>query len=274
MVRRLKSVVIGTGRLGINLSTNLINKNWNISYLISRKNQQNPFTGRSAPEWRNLNDFSGAVGDSSIIFIAVPDSVIEETAEKILKMNVGLKGKVFLHFSGALDSSVLCSLKEQGCETGALHPLYSFSPEPIEIPPNILFTYEGTNGARRISETLVSDLQGKLIDIKPEHKPLYHAAALLAANSLPAVMYQSESIMKEIFEDSIETGEHIEVLIRSVLENIKGRELKEAITGPIARQDKLTLFKHEEALKRLNNDETTRLYTAIKLIIQEIMKEA
>ena len=67
-----------------------------------------------------------------MVLITTPDSAIEGVAENLAQIGgKEWRGKVVLHTSGALDSSVLKPLADLGAATGSMHPMQTFSDQRL-----------------------------------------------------------------------------------------------------------------------------------------------
>src|SRR5882757_9150327 len=64
--------------------------------------------------------------DARVLWLCVPDAVIESTAEWLVAQRPNLTGRVVLHSSGALDRGVLAVAERAGARTASVHPMMSF----------------------------------------------------------------------------------------------------------------------------------------------------
>ncbi len=185
---------------------------------------------------------------TQVVFIAVPDGRIRETAERIRgAWGPSCRDVVFFHFSGLLTSEVLASLSEEGAEVGSLHPLQAITDadQARQILRGSVFTFEGSEGARRVALHIAESMGTPMMSIAPQDKVLYHAAAVVSSNYLVALMDQASLIISEVGMDLA----HLLPLIRGTLANIEHHGSR-ALTGPVARGDWATVGAHLGALRK------------------------
>lgn len=231
--------VIGLGRVGSAMLTLLREAGhtpvWAVS---SRQTEKEIPIHRAVPE---------QPGDARIVFLAVPDSRIRETAGRLKQAwGQGCRDVIFFHFSGLLTSEELISLAEEGAQTGSLHPLQSIidADQARQILRGSVFTFEGSAGAQQAARHVAHSLGVPLMTIAREDKVLYHAAAVVASNYLVTLMDQASSIIQDIGMHLT----HLMPLIRGTLANIEHHGSK-ALTGPVARGDWATVRAHVAELR-------------------------
>jgi predicted short-subunit dehydrogenase-like oxidoreductase (DUF2520 family) len=202
---------------------------------------------------------------SDTILLTVNDDHIRQTAERIAGFNtVNLKGKLFIHISGACGLDVLNSIQKAGGDICSLHPLQTFADYDNAWKGlyNIYFGYTGDERHIDILTEMVSKFDSKIIRIKEENKPLYHAAACVFSNYTVALFNVAESLAKDAGLEKETILEAFKPLINKTVTNIYGKGTLNSLTGPIARGDVLTVENHIEHIK----DETTlKLYKILGL---------
>ncbi len=90
---------------------------------------------------------------------------------------------MILHTSATLDRTVLAPLARLGAATGSLHPMQAFGGKGIPKLSGVIFAIEGDRKARRMAQSIAQSLGGITVTIETRDKPIYHAAAVLAAGS-------------------------------------------------------------------------------------------
>lgn len=192
--------------------------------------------------------------DSEIIFITTPDRYIKKVAKEIALFN--LKNKFIIHMSGLLDSLELIDCRKKGAIIMSLHPLQAFASiqEALVNLPGSYFTFEGDKSAAEKARELVQKWQGKLITIRREFKPLYHAAACIASNYLVTLLEDAIHLLEESGFDRKLAWEAMLPLIKGTINNVSAKGTKDALTGPIVRGDYLTIEKHIKEIAKSNND--------------------
>ena len=246
----MKIGIIGAGRVGTAFALALSGSEAEVSGVCSRSVQAVDWIS-SKLERSYDNDIAAAIKEAEVILLTVPDSAIAGLAVEIhTACASAIGGKTFLHCSGALTSAELEPLSRNGGYTGSLHPIQTFASKEDgwKGMSGIFFGYEGCARAREKALRLVNILDGTLLDIKPEAKPLYHAAACILSNYTAALSHVTGMLL-----DAAGTGKAVGIkafmpLLRNTVENIAAQGSLNALTGPIARGDGLTVAGHLKAL--------------------------
>jgi len=235
---RYRYAVIGLGRVGGAMLTLLREAGHTPVWAVSSRR-----TGGEVPLYRDVPEHPG---DAGIVFLAVPDGHIRETAERLRQAwGQRCRDVVFFHFSGLLTSGELEPLADEGAQTGSLHPLQSIldADQARQILRESVFTFEGSAEAQRAAGHIADSLRVPLMTITRQDKVLYHAAAVVASNYLVTLMDQASSIIHGVGMDLA----HLMPLVRGTLANIE-RHGRKALTGPIARGDWATIQAHVQAI--------------------------
>lgn len=226
---------------------------------------------------------------ADLIIIATPDDAIAETAQRLATVSTGkthrsteqraaTQGSVprgtVLHTSGALSSAVLRPLAKIGFHTGSLHPLVSVS-EPRAGARGLqraFFCLEGDATAVRIARAIVKDLQGSSFSVRPENKPLYHAAALLAAGHLTALFDLATELLAACGLKQSLARETLLPLVESAVRNLQVSAPEKALTGTFARGDVATVRRHLAALSGKKHAEALAVYKLLGLRSLQLAK--
>ena len=242
--------IFGQGRVGNALIKSLSDKGYEIISVFNRQT----FPG-------NKDD----LGD--LVFLAVQDREIETLSNKIVERISGLKGKKFVHCSGSLDSSALNSLTKKGCTTASFHPLKAVTENDHSFK-DVWSNMEGDQMVLCDLKMIAEDLEAHSFVIKPEAKPLLHAAAVVSANYVVTIM----KIAVDIAEAGDINSEHalkaLLPLMESSMMNIKEKGFEKALTGPIARGDFYTVERHVKSLK--NYPDLLSIYKKLGSLTLEI----
>ncbi len=180
----------------------------------------------------------GRLEDADLLFIGTRDQFISSMARRIYES--GRRYGAVGHFSGALTSDVLKPFPERF----SFHPLQAFNrPDPC-LWEGITVGFEGTEGAKVLVRSLASRLPIRVVEIPPEKKALYHAAAVFVSNLIYAPLLAGE----EIFSSLGLTREDYARLVKVSFNNflLKGID---GLTGPLIRGDVDTVKRHLEILK-------------------------
>lgn len=235
--------IFGVGRVGGALEKSLSNSGYSI---------RSTFVRNTFPEKEE------DLGD--VIFITTHDREIAELANTIALKFSSFKGKYVIHCSGTLDSSVLQPLADKGAKTASFHPLKAVTKDNDSFT-GVWFDMDGDASALTLLKKIAKDLEAECFEINPEAKPLLHAAAVVSANYLVALMKLATDIAKEGGIDPAIALKALLPLTESSLKNIKEKGFEGSLTGPIARGDVDTIQRH--LLKLAANPELLKLYKVL-----------
>jgi predicted short-subunit dehydrogenase-like oxidoreductase (DUF2520 family) len=201
----------------------------------------------------------GAAGlEADVLVLAVPDDAIEAVA-------FSLAGRVstrwVFHLSGALEAGVLEPFRKTGAAIGSLHPLAPFTGKEGETWRGAFIAVEADGDAAAEGERLARELGGRGHRIGASGKPLYHAAATLAAGGTAALLAIATKLWQNAGLPEAEARGALSLLSRRAAEAVGSMPFAEALTGPIARRDVGTLRAHTKALRE--NPEAAALYAAL-----------
>lgn len=253
--------IIGVGRAGGALALALAKQGYRIENLVSRDPQKaERIAGRIEPPPHILKD-SGVEGISSdIIFISTQDTEIERAA-KALAPAVAY-GPVVFHTSGSLSSEVLDELKNAGGRTGSFHPLVSISDAEMgsEKFGGVYFCLEGSPEALEAAENIVADLGGRSFTVETRHKTLYHAAAVMAAGHITALIDAAFEAMTKCGLDDETAKQVLLPLVKSTVANLETQSPASALTGTFARADEETFERHLASMRAEVSPEIIEIY--------------
>jgi predicted short-subunit dehydrogenase-like oxidoreductase (DUF2520 family) len=249
MVTRYGISIVGAGRLGRSLARSLRERGWKIHSVVTRSEATARRAVRAIGEGRPRCSVSSEVFLAPIILIAVPDSAINSVANHLAAVGCQeAAGHIVLHTSGALSSEALAPLRKLGAAVGSVHPLQSFSGVGAPSLDGCFFAIEGDSRAVRIARSLTRALGGQSLVLDPAAKPLYHAAATMAAGQILAELEAAIQILAAIGIKRRDAARALLPLTRQVLENEECLGPRAAWTGPLARGDYKIVQAHEKAL--------------------------
>lgn len=206
-----------------------------------------------------------AAGRAEIVLLAVPDDAIEASCRELVSRRAFSLGSLVAHCSGALSSASLAPARQElGCRVASFHPLQSFPTVEAalqNLPGSYCFV-EGDEAALAVLETLGTAIGTRCVRIATEHKPLYHAAAVMACNHLSALLDAALHLAVSARIERRTAWQALEPLIRATVENVSKLGTEAALTGPVARGDRRTVAAHIEALDA-GAPELSDLYRAL-----------
>ena len=266
--------IVGVGRMGGALAVALSRAGYEIATLVHRDDA----TARavlpllpSGVELRSIEEAPAVKSDVVLITTADPD--IESAARALIGRLQA--ASIILHTSGSLSSSVLSDLRDRGHATGSLHPLVSIS-DPIKGAENfagVYFCIEGGELAVDAARALAESLGGKSFSIPTEKKPLYHAAAVIAAGHVTALIDVAMSVLAECGVDRETARTILLPLVRSTIENLATQSPEQALTGSFARADQAAIERHIASLNGDASKLSLEVYTLLGLHSLDLAEE-
>jgi predicted short-subunit dehydrogenase-like oxidoreductase (DUF2520 family) len=263
--RKPTIAIIGSGRLGSALAIALERKGYSVEYLVARRQA----SARRAAAFLDAGSTPLATKELSevptaeLLLIATPDDQIASVAAWLNGLKINKERKpTALHTSGALSAKVLAPLSKKGWSVGSLHPLVSVS-EPRAGARSLrgaFWCVEGDPAAVRIAKTVVSDLEGKSFSIASDHKPLYHAAAVMASGNVIALFDAALEMLGQCGLKRTEAQRILLPLLLTAVKNLGDKDPAEALTGTFSRGDVETVKLHLAALKNNELPDVLELY--------------
>lgn len=246
--------IYGIGALGGSLTGALSNRGYPIVSLFNRNSDKakNAAVRLGVSNVGNEPNRTDDVGD--LLFLTVSDDAITSIANTLAEQRIDWSGKMVIHCSGVLTSSVLTSLKNRGASIAAFHPLQTFSSINPDAFEGIFFTAEGDSNVKAVLKEMADELSAEAIIIQPEDKALLHAAAVVASNYLATLLQESVDIasLGTITPNIALTM--LKPLIVKTSVNIFEKGATNALTGPIARGDSETIQQHLQLLADKSKD--------------------
>ncbi len=245
--------IVGAGRVGRALGRKLRELGWKIGGVVTRSDA----SARKAVRYIGAGEPHGTLARPvlrcSVILITTPDAAVHEAAKQLARIGAEeLGGKIVLHTSGALDSSVLDAVRAFGAAAGSMHPLQSFS--GVGVPPleGKVFAIEGDAAAVRMARQIARSLGGAPLRIDGSKKLLYHAAATMAAAHVLVVEEAATRLLMSLGMNRREAVRALLPLTRQVLQNFERLGPRAAWTGPLSRGDYEVVAGHQEALRQFD----------------------
>jgi predicted short-subunit dehydrogenase-like oxidoreductase (DUF2520 family) len=199
-----------------------------------------------------LADDAAAAALGEIIFLCLPEEEIGRTARRLALAKINWRGKTVLHTSGLLSSNVLQPLKENGAAVGSFHPAQSFPSKwtPPSSFRGVSFGLEGDRQALVLARLFARQLGGYSLVLSAAVKPLYHAACLMASNSLVVLWQAAAELLVRAGIPRRDARRLLGPLVEGTLRNVKKLDAESALTGPVVRGDLIPIRTHLEALGR------------------------
>ena len=219
---------------------------------------------------------SSLVEKSDIIFVTVTDSVISDIDDKLSKLGRdALKGKVLVHCSGVISAQSGFKKCSKLTDTVSLHPMLAFNSKETDIDSiqKAFFTLEGSDTGIKTLETILNaaELQYTVLssDVSPDGlKAKYHLASVMVSNCVVSLFSMGQNLLCECGFSKEEALKALTPLFINNANNIIRSGVNDALTGPVIRDDAITVQKHMSTL----NDEDRELYRLLSKKLYEISK--
>lgn len=242
----VRASVLGFGKVGQSLAWWLRQVGAEVVYVSSRRMPE-------ASSWSSLGATfcppdALSTGGHDVLLLAAPDSSLGQLA---LELAERPQASVVLHASGSLGAQVLEPLRDAGSAVGALHPLRAFAEvsRRVDEAAGTFFALDGDLLAQTWGRRLVTAWGGEAAWVDAASRPLYHAAATLAAGGVTTLMAVADEIADQLKLPSSAVRGYM-ALARGALAQAAERSPAGAITGPAARGDTPTLEAHRQQLDR------------------------
>ena len=284
--------IVGAGRVGRTLGKRLRERGWRIGAVVTRSAATSRFAvrtiGAGSPlawagsvgihphEKRRGSDQDSALDVTAIfaadvIFLCTADDDLPALVRTLAKLGrAKCKGKIVLHTSATLDRTVLAPLARCGAATGSLHPMQAFGGKLIPKLSGVIFGVEGDPKARRMAQSIGKSLGGITVTINTRDKPIYHAAAVMAAGSTYPAIEAGVQLLMGIGFTRARAMQTLVPLIRQIFDNIERIGPRAAWTGPLSRGVYAIVARHARALRRYPR-EFRQSYAASSLLAGRLL---
>jgi predicted short-subunit dehydrogenase-like oxidoreductase (DUF2520 family) len=249
-----KVYIIGLGKAGSSFSFELDQKEYQVSYLTDRKEENiKKISSLLNPVSYSLKTEKEFVDNSDIIMICVQDRYIGQIVSEIISFGSDLKDKYFIHISGSETSDIFNAGSINPENTVSMHPIQTFnsiSYTDNHLLEKIYFGIEGGSRGKNLAERIILSLNSRFIEIPKDKKYLYHSACVISSNFLITLLNVSSEIMGSIGIERGKTFEIFRPIIEKTLGNISENGLTESLTGPFERNDIETISNHLSSISR------------------------
>ncbi len=265
-----KVCIIGLGKLGSHLYYSLNKtRKYNVTCVIkSSKTKIDPLKFNMC----------------GIIFICTDDSAVSKIVKQLTGKKFNLKNKYIYHTSGALDSGILKPLEARGAFTGSFHPVQTFKSRLTGHNQKLSGIYIAVEGSAKASvkaAEIAKALKSKTVLLSKNDKVLHHISSVFASNYLVAYMSLLEKVshelsatyrMKKILKNGFKKTSFLNIykpLIEQTLKNVETYGTVKSLTGPIERNDLVTVKLHLNTLRN-RIPELLPFYSALGIEAAEI----
>lgn len=250
-LRGASVTIAGPGRLGQSIGKLLSDAGVRIRIVAARRagaaRRAVRFIGSGSPVGLD----SPFLVECGIILMTVADAALAPLAAQWADWDCSWRGRIVLHTSGALPSTVLAPLQRRGAAIGSLHPFQTVPSAAAGYRnlSNSFWAIEGDPRACHAAFEIAHALDGLPFRVHPARKILYHAGAVLACGAVVALLDESERMLRRSGVPAKMIRPMLGEFVLETLRNFVALGGQGALTGPAVRGDWQTIQAHLRALR-------------------------
>jgi predicted short-subunit dehydrogenase-like oxidoreductase (DUF2520 family) len=238
--------LIGAGRVGSTLVRALYAAGYPVTAVASRTSDHaQELAAHTSAQHATLFE---TLLMADLTLIAVSDDQLADVVRTLAEHGDDLRRRTLVHCSGVQPAAVLAPVREHGAQIGGFHPLAAIARRDQSLAPSTTFAIEAEEPARAMLWQMATDLGGRAFDLRPDARPLYHAAAVLASNYTVVLSALATTLLQHAGMSEDASLDALFPLLRSTLTNLQDVGLPAALTGPLVRGDIGTVTNHLAAL--------------------------
>lgn len=267
----MRTAIIGGGRLGTTLGRALAGTKYAVR-IVSDRNLGLASRSRGLiGTGRATADNAQAAREADILFLCLPDDILEKETGRLAQSRVDWRGKIIFHCSGFYSSQILRPFRRRGASVASFHPAQSFPRKgmPSSVFRGIFITLEGDPQACRLGRKIILKLGAHPASLGPRAKPLYHAACCLASNHSLVLLFLAAELLEKAGLSRKRAEQVLLPLALGTLHHVKKFGTVKALTGPVVRGDATTVARHLQALRPFRG-----CRTAYRVLSQEALRMA
>lgn len=239
--------IVGAGPVGTALGIALDRAGWPVGAVASRDAGRRERFRERVTGARGFAEANALVDDVELLILSVPDDAIVELAGSLRLY----AGQALVHTSGALGADVLKPALAAGTQAGAFSPLVSFADldRALAALPGATIAIEGDDELAAHLAEMAEAIGGVPVRLPAGTKPAYHAAAVLAAGGVVALLDTIREIAGLVGLDEAGALRIYVPLLEQAVANASALGVAPALTGPTTRGDAGTVEAHLAALE-------------------------
>ena len=243
---------VGAGRVGTALGVALRRAGWPVTAVSSRDPERRERFATLVPGARPFVEPPAILDDCDLVLVTVPDDAVPAVAAGLHLYS----GQAIVHTSGVLASDVLMPALAAGTERGSFHPLVAFADHESALRslPGSAIAIEGDESLLPLLADLALALGARPLRVSPAGKAAHHAAAVLAAGGVVALLDAVAALGRAAGLDERASLTAYAPLAGGGLQNAEELGIARALTGPVVRGDAGTIRAHLDAIRRLAPD--------------------
>ncbi|HVE80075.1 MAG TPA: DUF2520 domain-containing protein [Gemmatimonadaceae bacterium] len=259
--------VVGAGRAGRGIARALGAAGVTVLGLHSRRDGM-------LDRWRiSSGAWPPALAEATTILVTVRDGQLEDALTALTAAPLA-RAAVVLHASGSADPAALPALRAAGHPAGTFHPLVPLADEhrAAERLRGAWIGIDGDAPARAAAVTLAERLGAHALTIPAGAKARYHAAAVFASNFPTVLAALAARLLRDAGVDRDAALAVARSLVAASARNLGDGEPAQALTGPVARGDVVTVARHLAALAA--DPDALAAYRALSRVAATTLRDA
>jgi len=238
--------IVGAGAVGLALGIALDRAGWPVGAVASRDPDRRERFRSRVGSARGFAEAAALVDDVELVILAVPDDVVASLAASLRLY----AGQALVHTSGLLGAEVLVPALAAGSQAGAFHPLVAFADldRALAALHGATIAIEGDDDLAAHLADMAEAIGGTPVRLAPGSKAAYHAAAVLAAGGVTALLDTIREIAAAVGLDEEGALRIYLPLLEQTVANARAMGIAAALTGPATRGDAGTIEAHLVAL--------------------------
>lgn len=266
----MKIGFIGAGKVGCALGYYLKAHNLNVTGYFS-KSKESAKLASKLTSTSIYDDIETILKDNDTLFLTVPDRSIGKLWDYI--RNLDIRNKNICHCSGSISSTAFFDAENKGAFAYSIHPLCAISDKlnGYKSLENAVFTIEGSRENLEMMRNLFKACGNDIFSINTKKKALYHASAVMCSNLVIGLYSLSVKLLVESGIDSDVANDILVPLLKGNVDNIAHLGIKNSLTGPVERNDLVTIRRHLKAFSMADLVKEEYLY---KILSKELINIA
>lgn len=249
---RLRIGIVGTGRVGAVLGAALRRAGHHV-VAASAVSDVSRLRAEALLPGVPIIDVPAVIEASDLVILAVPDDALPGLVEGLAQTGNVRPGQFWMHPAGRYGTEVLEPVTRAGALPLAVHPIMSFTGTSVDLArlADCPFGVSAPDQLRPVAEALVVEMGGDPIWVPEEQRVLYHAALAYGSNYLITLVAQAVELL------TLAGIEHPQRLIGPLLGASLDNALRlgdQALTGPVARGDAVSVAAHLHAIAEVSPD--------------------
>jgi predicted short-subunit dehydrogenase-like oxidoreductase (DUF2520 family) len=238
--------IVGAGPVGLALGVALSRAGWPVAAVASRDPGRRARFRDHVPNVRAFAEATALVDDVELVILAVPDDVVSELAGQLRLY----AGQAIIHTSGLLGAEALAPAMAAGTQAGAFHPLVAFADldRALQALHGATIAIEGDDDLVAHLAEMAEAIGGSPVRLAPGSKAAYHAAAVLSAGGMVALLDTIREVASVMGLDEAGALRIYLPLVEQTIANARALGIGPALTGPATRGDAGTVAAHVAAL--------------------------